>query len=80
MFGIVDRLISPPQHLRDPDLLRFVYVQRPTLARFPRNLTYSDASVYVLVVLALGISGTLAALAPAWSATTVRPATALESE
>ena len=43
MFRIVDRLLlSPPRHLVNPDRLRFVVGQRPTLTRFPQNLTYSD--------------------------------------
>jgi putative ABC transport system permease protein len=43
MFRIVDRvLLSPPRFLTDPDRLRFVYAQRPTLTMFPKNLTYSD--------------------------------------
>jgi putative ABC transport system permease protein len=43
MFRIVDRLLlSPPHHLVDPDHLRFVYTQRPTLTMFPANMTYSD--------------------------------------
>src|SRR5262245_44140729 len=45
MFRIVDRvLLSPPRHLVDPDRLRFVVGQRPTLTRFPQNLTYSDVT------------------------------------
>src|SRR5690242_3378203 len=43
MFRIVDRLLlSPPNHLVDPERLQFVYAQRPTLTMFPANLTYSD--------------------------------------
>jgi len=43
MFRIVDRvLLSPPRLLTDPDQLRLVFAQRPTLTMFPRNLTYSD--------------------------------------
>jgi putative ABC transport system permease protein len=43
MFRIVDRLLlSPPHHLIEPERLRFVYAQRPTLTMFPKNMTYSD--------------------------------------
>jgi putative ABC transport system permease protein len=45
MFDIVDRLLlRPPDHVTDAGRLRVVYSQRPTLtlARFARNLTYSD--------------------------------------